>query len=67
MKMEGVDCELAFMPREIMRDLCNLGVKFEEDNFYSAIQVIRHAGLPACKVYRETVHPNHSEYLEINY
>ncbi|MCX8130416.1 MAG: DUF3343 domain-containing protein [Clostridia bacterium] len=65
MKSEGVECELAFMPRPILRDLCNLGVKFKDSDFQSAVRIIRQSGLPGIKVYKETIYPNNSQYTEI--
>ncbi len=66
LKNEGIECELAFMPREIMRDLCNLGVKFSELDYKRAVNVIRRAGIPGCRVYREVVYPNLSKCYEEN-
>lgn len=64
LKGEGIECELAFMPREIMRDLCNLGVKLTENEYKRAITIIRRAGIPGCKVYKELVYPNLYKYSE---
>lgn len=66
-KIEGVPCELTYMPREIMKDLCNMGVRFTERDFARAINVIRRSGLPGCRVYQEIFTPNDSTYLEIDY
>ena len=65
LKNEGIDCELVFIPKEITMDLCNMGVRFKDIDFGRVINVIKHAGLPECRVYLETVFPNHSQYLEI--
>lgn len=62
---EGVPCELVFMPREIMRDLCSMGVKFDESVFSSAIQVIKRSGLPGCRVYKEFLAPRGGQYVEM--
>lgn len=64
LKCEGIECELAFVPREIMRDLCNLGVKFSESEYRRAVNAIRKAGIPGCRVYKEVVNPNNCQYLE---
>lgn len=64
-RIEGVPCELTYMPREIMKDLCNMGVRFAECDFARAMNVIRRSGLPSCKVYQEIIKPNGSSYLEI--
>ena len=65
-KCEDVPCELTYMPREIMKDLCNMGIKFIESDFARATNLIRRSGLPDCKVYKEIVTPNSSHYLEIS-
>lgn len=58
LKAEGVICDLSYMPRELMTDLCNLGVKFREGEFYKAIEVIYRSGLPGIRMYREIVEPD---------
>lgn len=65
--LEGVPCELTYMPREIMKDLCNLGIRFTENNYPQAINVIRRSGLPGCKVYREYVSEAGNSYQEIDF
>ncbi|MDF2524751.1 MAG: hypothetical protein K0R31_2392 [Clostridiales bacterium] len=64
LKAQGINCELSYMPREIMIDLCNMGVKFEESEYGKAIDLIRRAGLPGCKIYREIKGPRSSQYIE---
>lgn len=65
MKEEGIPCELAYMPRQILRDLCNMGVKFAESDFGRATNIIRRSGLPGVKVFMETINPRESLYTEI--
>ncbi len=65
-KAEGVPCELTYMPREILIDLCNMGVRFKECDFAGAVNVIRRSGLPSCKVYQEIITPNEICYQEID-
>ncbi|NJD04199.1 MAG: DUF3343 domain-containing protein [Ruminiclostridium sp.] len=67
MKNEGIGCELTYMPREIMKDLCNLGVRFDERELPKALNIIRIAGLPGCRLYSETVEPHQCRYEEILY
>lgn len=67
LKDQGVICELSYMPREIMIDLCNLGVKFPESEFGRAINIIRRAGLPGSKVYKEVVNSSNSEYFKVEF
>ena len=67
MKQQGIQCELTYMPRDIMTDLCNMGVKFNESVLNSATQVIRHSGLPGCRIYMEKATPGDSQYVEIQY
>jgi hypothetical protein len=65
LKNEGIACELTYMPREIMRDLCNMGVRFGDSQYEKAVQVIRRSGLPGCRIYKETVYPKGSKYTEV--
>lgn len=65
--IEGVPCELTYMPREIMTDLCNLGIKFTENDYSRAMNVMRKSSLPSCRVYREHMSANGSSYEEINF
>ncbi len=67
MKSAGVPCELTFMPRELMKDLCNLGVRFNDRELPRAKEVIRSAGLPGCRLYIEIPEPYSSSYEEIFY
>lgn len=66
MKQQGMDCDLVFIPRPIMKELCNMGVRFDEYNFYRAVDSIRNCGLPGFRVYAETLHPDSAEYVELN-
>lgn len=67
LKNEGIKCELTYMPRDISTDLCNLGVKFSEQELPRAAVVIRSSGLSGCRLFRETIYPYGSEYTEIEY
>ena len=67
MKNEGFGCELTYMPREIMKDLCNLGVRFDERELPKALNILRITGLPGCRLYREIVEPHQCIYEEILY
>ncbi|TYQ15540.1 UNVERIFIED_CONTAM: uncharacterized protein DUF3343 [Acetivibrio alkalicellulosi] len=66
MKDEGIVCEITYMPRQIMTDLCNLGVKFKDEYLNQAIDIIRHSGLPGCKLYREIVRPEGNYYYDVH-
>jgi hypothetical protein len=65
MKSEGIECEVSFVPREIMSDLCNMGVRFGESQFPLAINVLRQCGLPGCRLYMEIMEPYESKYCEV--
>jgi hypothetical protein len=65
--LEGTPCELTYMPREIMKDHCNLGIRFTENQYPQAINIIRRSGLPGCKVYQEYMSPNGCIYQEIDF
>ena len=64
-KIENIKCELTYIPREIMVDLCNMGVKFEESELERAVSVIRRSGLPGCRVYRQIIYPYGYQYDQI--
>jgi len=66
MRIQYIECELVYLPREIMKDLCNMGVRFDERYLNRAVEVIKHSGLPGCKIYMETVYPNSNKYIEIS-
>lgn len=66
MKDQGMTtCEITYMPRDIMIDLCNMGVRFRESELSHAIDILRRSGLPGCKLYREIVRPDRYYYHEI--
>jgi len=65
MKKEGIKCEISFVPREIMSDLCNMGIKFDESEYLKSISLLRACGLPGCKLYKETVMPDEFLYDEV--
>lgn len=64
MKGDGIACELAFIPREIMNDLCNMGVKFGEAELPRALPVLRRSGLPGCRLFKETLGSDGGYYQE---
>ena len=53
------------MPREIMKDLCNLGVRFDERLLPKAVNIIKCAGMPGSRLYKEIVEPHRCSYIEI--
>lgn len=65
MKLEGILCEITYMPREIMTDLCNLGVKFEEHELVRAVEMIRNSCIPGCRLFKEVPYPEYFEYQEV--
>ncbi len=65
LKNEGIPCELTYMPREVMIDLCNMGIRLEEYILPQALAVIRRSGLPGCKVYQEIVSPEGYAYYQV--
>lgn len=65
LKDGGVECELAFMPRTIMKELCNMGVRFGGTELQRAVSIIKRSGLPGCKLYREILSPSTSTYEEV--
>lgn len=64
LKIEGIACELTYMPRELMTDLCSMGVRFDESEYAKAINGIRRSGLPGCKLYKEFMSSRGSRYVE---
>ncbi|MCX7745932.1 MAG: DUF3343 domain-containing protein [Clostridia bacterium] len=65
MESGGVQCEITYMPREIMTSLCNMGVRFDESELEPALALLRRSGLPGCRLYREDIKPNDISYTEV--
>jgi hypothetical protein len=65
LRVQQIECEVVYMPRELMKDLCNMSVRFTDKNLNSAIEVIKYSGLPGVKLYKEIVFPNKSQYEEV--
>lgn len=65
LKERKLICELVYMPRQIMWDLCNMGVKFPESELNKAMVVIKESHFPAFKVYMEVVNQYGSSYYEV--
>jgi hypothetical protein len=63
----GFKCEIAFIPREIMYDLCNMGVRMEEQEALRAMSLILNSGLPGCRIYKETATQLCYVYSEITF
>lgn len=63
--MEGINCEITYIPRELTSDLCNMGLRFYESEFSKAINVIQRSGLPGCKVFMEILDQYGSRYQEV--
>jgi len=66
LKIEGIECELTYMPKAILKDLCNMGVKFKEKEFIKAVSAINRAAIPGCRLYKEIMYPDKSEYVEVS-
>lgn len=67
MKSEGMKtCEITYMPRDIMIDLCNMGLKFRDSELPQAIGVLRRFNLQGLKLYKEIVRPDRYYYHEIS-
>ncbi|OPZ90333.1 MAG: hypothetical protein BWY74_02362 [Firmicutes bacterium ADurb.Bin419] len=65
MKNDGIECEITFVPRDIMNDLCNMGVRFDESVLPKAISLLRRCGLPGCRLYKEVIRPDIINYYEV--
>lgn len=65
MKQKGIQCELAFLPREIMKDLCSMGVKFNESVLDIAVHVIKSCGLPGIRLYKAVMQSDGCKYSEV--
>lgn len=66
MKDEGITCEICYIPREIMTDLCNVGVKFDESQLKKAVCLIHMSGLPGCSIFQEIMTPTGGVYSKVN-
>jgi len=64
---ERIQCEITYMPRQIMMDLCNLGVKVHENYLQQALQILKNCGLPGIKVYLEIITSDNSSYEKISF
>ncbi|NMB34222.1 MAG: DUF3343 domain-containing protein [Clostridium sp.] len=66
MKNEGMkSSEITFMPREIMTDSCNMGVRFKDSELPQAAGVLRTSGFPGIRVFREITRPDRHYYHEV--
>jgi len=66
MKSGGVTtCEITFMPRDIMTELCNMGVRFRERELTQAVNVLRGSGVPGLRLFREIQRPDRYYYHEV--
>lgn len=65
--VDRISCEITYMPRQIMTDVCNLGVRFAESDLTKALQIIKNCGLPSIRVYLEVISSDSSSYIEIPY
>lgn len=66
MKDKGIKCEITYMPRELMTELCNLGVKFQHEHLEESTDLLRRLALPGCKVYKEVITPDRIYYYDIH-
>ncbi len=64
-RQEGVHCELTVMPRDIMPDMCNLGIRFAGADLAAALDVIGRCCLPGCRVFRESRYGGGIYYEEV--
>lgn len=62
LKNEGLYCEITYMPREIMTELCSMGVRFDDSILDNVIDVVRRSGIPSLKVFKEIRYPSNSQY-----
>lgn len=61
-KNEGLYCEITYMPREIMTELCNMGVRFDEAILSNVLDVLGRAGIPGIRLFREIRYATYSQY-----
>ena len=66
-KNEGLYCEITYMPREIMTELCNMGVRFDESILINVLDVLRRSGIPSLKVFRELKYATYCQYEIIEF
>ena len=55
------------MPREIMTELCNMGVRFDESILINVLDVLRRSGIPSLKVFRELKYATYCQYEVIEF
>ena len=64
MKKQGINCEITYMPRPIMHDICNMGVRFSEYELVKARAALRQSGIPGIRLFREILTANGSTFTE---
>ncbi|NLK86313.1 MAG: DUF3343 domain-containing protein [Clostridiaceae bacterium] len=64
LKNAGVTCSICYIPAQISNGPCSMGVRFSEKYFIICRRVIRESGLPGCRLYKEVINANASEYYE---
>ncbi|HEX9061572.1 MAG TPA: putative Se/S carrier-like protein, partial [Clostridia bacterium] len=65
LKSENVVCELTYVPREVMLDVCNMGIRFKNSEMEKAMAVINRSGLPGISIFIETPGPDGSTYEKL--
>lgn len=65
LKTAGVLCGICYVPGQISNGPCSMGVKFGEKYLASGKRVIKESGLPGCRLFKEVIDTNSSEYYEI--
>lgn len=69
MKDNGIKCEISFVPRNVVSEktsMCNMGIKFDECVLAEALGILRHCGLPGCRLYSETILPDNLVCNEVD-
>lgn len=65
LKAQQIACDVTYIPREIMTELCSLGLRFPEGGLPRAAAVIRASGIRGFRLYLETPTPIGNHYQQI--
>lgn len=65
LRTQQIGSELAYIPRELINDMCSMGVRFKEADLSAAVEAIKNLGLPGVRVYKEVMQPGGCQYIEV--
>jgi len=67
LKQNSIPCEMTYLPRDIIPEPCNLGVRFDEYYTEYVKAILRQSKIPKMRMYKEVVNYNCSTFLQIDF